>query len=394
MRRSPEARLRSIATREGELRATLSVNEREHTVTYRAAGFPFDDRPDAMFAAAVPIAMRRSSALRADQPVSPRLLAGASRAQSILAAWDGRLRPVELRADIRDEGEPAPGRGVAAFFTGGVDSFYSVLKRRAELDALVYVHGFDVALDEHDKRDLVSRELRSVAAELELPLIEVETDLRRTSDAHCGWRRIYTGVALASVGLLLATRFRLVLIPATHSYRDLHPTGTHPLLDPLWSTEHLEIAYVDAVTRVQKLSEISRSDLAMRSLRVCFAEGEPELNCGRCNKCLRTMAGLRIVGGLARCRTLPDELPLRRISRVPIRHDDAMTYVRENLAAAEALGTDPRLVLALRRLTRRGTRRVMRRERRRAARDYQRLVGTTWLRLRRRARRWRRARRT
>lgn len=340
-----------------EVQLGLRIDDEARIATYASSDVRLDANPDAGFAALLPVAMAVASELHVPDGVSPRLLDSAASIQRLLAAWDRPMEPVELRRGRPpvqpSESEP---RGTAAFFTGGVDSFYTVLTHRDRIDALVYAHGLDVPLDEGDKRELVSASLREVAAELGLPLIEVETDVRAISDTACSWEHVYTGAALASVGHLLASRFERVLIPATHSLRDLYPIGTHPLLDPLYSSERVCFEHVDCERRVDKLAYLVESELAMSSLRVCFQPGVNGLNCGHCKKCVRTMVGLRVVGGLDRCSTLPDGFSLREMSSGKVASSKSLTFVRENLEAVEERGGDPDLALALRRLTARGAR--------------------------------------
>lgn len=339
------------------VRVGLRVGHEVRVATYASRDVALEANPDAGLAAMLPLAMGLASSLTLPDGVSPRLVEASDAIQRLLAAWGPQLWPVELRPATGGSAPPAAvERGTAAFFTGGVDSFYTVLTRREQIDALVYVHGFDLPLDEPGKRELVSASVRRVAGELGLPLIEVETDLRTVSDATCDWERVYTSAALASVGHLLAPRFERVLIPATHSLRDLHPIGTHPLLDPLYSSERVRFEHVDSVTRVDKLAYLAESELAMSSLRVCFQPAVEALNCGRCPKCMRTLTGLRIVGAHGRCSTLPGELPLWEMSGGRVRSRRSLTYVWENLAAVVARGDDPELELALRRLVVRGTR--------------------------------------
>lgn len=360
------------ATGEG-VRFGLRVGEETSAFTYTCRDGSLDANPDAGFAAALPMAMGLASSLEAPDGVSPRLLESAGSIQRLLAAWDRGLQPVEVRSgagpsssgneassggDAAAREADAKPRGTAAFFTGGVDSFYTVLTRREQIDALVYIHGFDLPLEEERKGELVSASLRDVAGELGLPLIEVETDLRAASDRACSWELVYTGAALASVGHLLASRFGRILIPATHSFRDLHPIGTHPLLDPLYSSERVRFEHVDSVTRVEKLAYLAESELAMSSLRVCFQPGvDDALNCGSCPKCMRTMTGLRVVGAPGRCATLPGDFSLWQMAGGPVRSRTSLTYVRENLEAVDARGADPELAFALRRLVARGARR-------------------------------------
>lgn len=333
----------------------LRVGDEVREATFASRHTALAENPDAAFAAALPVAMGLASSLVLPAGVSPRLLESAESIQAMFATWNPNLRPVEVLADPAPPPQVgAPGK-TAAFFTCGVDSFYTVLSRREEIDAVVYAHGLDLPRDD-PKRELVSAAIQEAAGELGLPAIELETDVRTFSDPVCDWERIYTSAALASVGHLLADSFDRILVPATHSYRDLHPTGSHPLLDPLYSSERLRIEHVDAVTRVAKLEYLVGSELAMRSLRVCFQHGGDRLNCGQCAKCVRTMVGLRAIGAAGRCQSLPSEFSLREMSSGKIRTRRSLVYVKENLAAVEARGTDPALAFALRRLVARGAR--------------------------------------
>ena len=314
--------------------------------------------PDAAFVAALPVAMGIASSLELPAGVSPTLLESSRTIQAMLSTWGPVLEPLELRAQPEagdSRAEAGEARGTAAFFTCGVDSFYTVLSRREEIDAVVYAHGLDLPRDD-PKRELVSAAFQDAARQLGLPAIELETDVRTFSDPVCDWERIYTSAALGTIGHLLSSRFERILIPATHSYRDLHPTGSHPLLDPLYSGDQLRIEHVDAVSRVTKLEYLVESELAMRSLRVCFQPGVDGLNCGRCAKCVRTMVGLRAIGAAGRCRTLPAEFSLREMSSGKVKTRRSLVYVKENLAAVEARGADPALAVALRRLLARGAR--------------------------------------
>jgi hypothetical protein len=351
----PRARLDPPAVADGEVRVRLNLGEEVREAAFASRHAQLAENPDAAFVAALPVAMGLASSLTLPAGVSPGLMENAATIQDVLAGWNQHLQRVELNGEPGPR-PPAPtSQRTAAFFTCGVDSFYSLLKRRDEIDAVVYTHGLDLLRDD-PKRDLVSAAIQGAAGELGLPAIELETDVRLFSDPVCDWERIYTSAALATVGHLLADSFDRILIPATHSYRDLHPTGSHPLLDPLYSSDRLRIEHVDAVTRVAKLEYLVDSELAMRSLRVCFQPGVDGLNCGECAKCVRTMVGLRAIAAAGRCKTLPGDFSLREMSSGKVRSRRSLTYVKENLAAVEARGADPALAFALRRLVARGAR--------------------------------------
>lgn len=323
--------------------ASVSVRVPEHTAT--------DDAADWLVAAGLLVAMRRGLDLHVDGPVSPRLLAGVERFQTIYRTWD-RHKNVDgelfrtARVTTRTTAAPEHRTGgTVAFFTGGVDSFHTAISHRDEIDALVYVHGFDIPLDRTWLRTRVGARLRAAADELGLPLIEVETDLRVLGDlAGLDWLD-HHGSALAAIGLLLAPIASRVLVPATHTYAELRPLGSHPMLDPLWSTERTEIVHVGAdVDRLAKIRTVAGHPAARAHLRVCWENADDAYNCGRCEKCVRTGVAVRLAGMEGRFRSLPAP-DLARVARVVVPgHGGHWQRYRDQLVRE---GTNPRLRRAI-----------------------------------------------
>lgn len=310
---------------------------------------------DAFLPATLMPAMALRDPPRFEAALSPRLLTGAATAQDILGTWakhaqvEAGMRPpyepVTIEARKRGSVEARPPRGAACFFTAGVDSFYSALKHRDELDALVYVHGFDVPLGQTELRERVARGVRSAASELGLRLIEVETDVADFARGCLYWEDFH-GAALASVALLLGAEYERVYLPATMSYALLNPLGSHPLLDPLWSTEDVEIVHDGCeATRREKLRAIAGSPAARGWLRVCFENRDGDYNCGRCEKCVRTQAALRLLGVEGEFMTLPP-LDLQAVRDVRMRFGGSEW--RDLLHHGEVDGSDPELTGAIR----------------------------------------------
>lgn len=383
--------VRELTIDAGEVRARLSLAGQQREVRYRAEGVNLERAVDALAVALLPAAMSRGLAIELPGRLSPRLGESLASAQAVLEGWWGRIEGWS-RVELREGPGPAPPaaqkeRGVACFFTGGVDSFHSVLTALEDLDAVVFVHGFDVALADTAKRALVSASLREAAGELGLELIEVESDVKQLTWSRCKWGFHAHGAALASVGHLLSGRFREMLVPASHTYRDLFPWGSHALLDPLWSSESVRFIHHAPLARTRKVARIARSDTALAHLRCCFERTTPgELNCGHCEKCLRTMASLRIVGALDRCATLPQELPLSEVRRMPLPSRGWEALVDDLATEADAAGDLP-LARALRTALRVGP--LVARGERAAGGLRMRAARRT----RRARRRWRRARR-
>lgn len=302
-------------------------------------------------------AMVTGSRLKLLGEVSPRLLSAVPKIQDIFRVWGQEhwvrklqnLQRVAVDAEVRSEPVDRAS-DVACFFSGGLDSFHTLLKHREEITHIIFVHGFDIALEDQVLRAQASRMAREVAKELGKTLIEVETNLRSFSDEFVGWDK-YHGAALASAALLFQHRFRKVLIASSHSYAGLRPWGSHPMLDPLWGTESTTIEHDGCeATRVDKMAYISEYELPMQWLRICYTYDNPSgvYNCGRCGKCWAARVTLRTVGALERCKTLPSDLDLEGVASMNLKTDESRRGIlQQNLRALERLGTEPELAQTL-----------------------------------------------
>jgi len=111
------------------------------------------------------------------------------------------------------------------------------------------------------------------------------------------WREFGHGGALAAVAHLLSTVLIEVRIASILDYENLFPWGSHPLIDPLFSSSNLSVIHIGAVwSRVEKTRLISDFDEALATLHVCYKLGD-SANCSHCSKCVRTMLTLECLGG-------------------------------------------------------------------------------------------------
>lgn len=321
--------------------------------TYEA-DVDLDQSGHAWLPATLPILMRVTDAVSFTDQLDPVGLERSAQAQELLRAWYPQLHHVTIDAERARAG--SPGSGVGCFFSGGVDSFYSVLERREEITHLIFVHGFDIDFDDEHTAGTASTALRAAASALGIPLISVRTDIRRLSDRWSGWGEQYHGAALASIGLLLAGHVGRVIVPSTFPSTNLTPWGSHPDLDPLWSTSRVSLEHHGVEQqRTDKIAAIAADPIALRYLRVCWQRKSGEYNCGQCSKCIRTMAVLRAYGALEQCATFPSRIDSRplRLVRKPKPYE--LADARSILALLVSRGIDePDLVRDLRGLVRRG----------------------------------------
>jgi hypothetical protein len=259
--------------------------------------------------------MRRDETLTIDGTASSRLLGTLSHQMRVLRAmWPDVLTPVTVDAT---PSQLSPGQhGIGSFFTGGVDSWYTATtygrlpEDRGELRALIYVPSVDMMYDDQT-RDEFSRSLAEKIEALGMTPVLIDTNLRLWTERFLHWG-YYHGAGLASIAL--TTGLELAIIPAGVSYGTIVRDGSHLLLDPGWSTERTAIGSHGAEgTRFDKLKELSKRDDIMSGLKICHDENTLK-NCGRCRKCLLTMAMLDTLGALD-ATTFDAPFDLRNLAR-------------------------------------------------------------------------------
>ena len=333
--------------------AMLINGERTDRVS-TTANVPLADDATPWLAPATLIGMRNTRDVVVYGDVSETAVQGSVKAQDTLGSWfPDILDQVTITAPMAVETtRPSGRRGVGAFFSGGVDSYYTTLKHLDEITHLIFIHGFDIDLSNNDLAERTLDALRKSASELGKELIEVKTDLRGRLDRNrLNWGSQGHGALLAHVGLALSTVVEKIYVPSSYTADQLHPWGTHPDLDGHWSSDAVEFVHdgVEA-SRAAKMEKFIEEDAAMKNLRVCWWNQDNAYNCGECEKCLRTMINLYIAGGLERCATLPDKISIEAIDRLHFNRD-AKLFVAENLAELRAGDIDdPELEAALQRV--------------------------------------------
>jgi hypothetical protein len=284
----------------------------------------------------------------ADAPVSRKLLRTLPQIQEILRSWWPALKQIEVQAESVTQ-TSSGGTLTGTFFSGGVDSFYTLLSKQPSIHRLVLVRGFDIRPSQRGLWIRTRSSVRQVARAVKKPSIEVETNVREFLDQWAHWEFTH-GAALASVAYILAPTLRNVLIPASHSFADQFPWGSHPMLDHLWSVEGMTVVHDgSAINRAERVAAISSSQLALDHLRVCWRNPGGAYNCGKCEKCLRTMLSLYAAGALSRASTLPRTINLAALRRIKFAALGLVAHGLETVEALERAGADKRLDNAIRR---------------------------------------------
>jgi len=275
---------------------------------------------NAFAAALLPAAMALGRPLAVRGGVSPKLLAGLGKVQDLFHGWlPAAFSKIDIHCErLEVESADTAGAAPAAAFSGGIDSFFTLithLPRRAadpgqRLKYILFVHGFDIPSADRRTYGLARESYEKMAAGLGVRLIAAASnfrDLRLTRSVP--WD-MACGPALIGAALSLAPVFSRFFVPSTHRHAEHLVQGCHPLVDPNFSTETLEVVH-DGIdfSRSQKTKVIAEFQPSYDNLRVCWVKPDGVRNCGRCQKCLRTMIALDLLGALPRYTTFSRPLP-------------------------------------------------------------------------------------
>jgi hypothetical protein len=207
-------------------------------------------------------------------------------------------RPLVVPATRAADDATAAG-GTALCFSGGVDAFYTLLCGGHPIGRLVYGVGYDVSLRKRRRAADVTTLIRDVASETGCESTVIHTNLRRHPLVkRAPWLRAFGG-SLAAIGHLLGPGTGRMLLSSDGLGFEHPEVGSRPSTDPLHGSATLAVEHVaPAVTRLEKIRTIAREPLVQRHLRVCWKNVGSLMNCGRCEKCIRTMLAIDACGML------------------------------------------------------------------------------------------------
>jgi hypothetical protein len=299
-------------------------------------------------AALLPLAVTLGEPLELCRPVDPALREGAEVLMQVWRTWYPALyRPVTIECAVLPEAAPDAAARTGAFFSGGVDSFHTLLRYQPGggalhpmvIDDLVTVWGLDIPLEAPEAFERLSGMIAGVAHTLGKTPVTLATNLRQSGWNVTNWGKMSQGPALASVALALESRYRRMLIPSSVPYHSLRPWGTHPLTDSLLSTSRTQMRSDGSLSRrMEKVEMLVESELALRNLHVCWM-GQADTNCGNCEKCLRTLTLFELLGARDRCVSFPaDAWSLDALAGLRLRQDIDLGHMNRLAAHAVQFG--------------------------------------------------------
>ena len=203
-------------------------------------------------------------------------------------------------------------KGSAAFFSGGVDAFSTLISHMEEKPRLLTLWGADIKLDNKQGWEKVSRHLHSTADLYGLGYVEIKSPFREfineaalnelVKDSGDGWWHGFQhGIGLIghAAPYLYAKGLKTVYIASSLSPGDQTPCASYPTID-----DHVRFCGCRVVhdgfdyrrqDKVRSLCNFTRDTGTSIPLRVCW-QSSGGTNCCKCEKCARTMLAIQAEG--------------------------------------------------------------------------------------------------
>lgn len=296
---------------------------------------------DAMLIALLPLAQWMGERrVRIEGSICCRLRDGLGAATDLFSLWYERCRPVRIEAShgfapTVPRGEPR----AASLLSGGIDALSLLRANRLEYSAdhpgfirdcflLFGLNSFDEDADGPKAErlavfDALVARMGPFAARAEATLIPMRTNIRALYPDYVSWLSVGFGAGMLSAALSMPGRIDRVELGSAGVGMRQPPRGSHPWLDHHFSTEAVTVRHAQVpLNRFEKTRLVSDWDDGLAVLRSCFYQTIPArglINCGECEKCVRTMLALVALGKLDRAPTFaandvsPSMLDLVRI---------------------------------------------------------------------------------
>lgn len=279
-------------------------------------------------------AMRLRRDIHVSGSISSTFLRGARNYMTVIERHFPGFNPVNITADTYVHASPVKTPRVASFFSGGADSFFTLIKGQDAITDVVFIHGFDMSIKALERRAVVVEKIAQAAGEMGVGLIQVETNLMEIIRTFGDWLLHGHGLGMVAVARVLSEEFSEIRIPGTYSIDQQAPWGSWLATDPLFSDERLLVTHDTCVaTRIDKIRAIARNQVALKYLRVCSEKKAGNLyNCCRCEKCLRTMTSLHALHALEKTSSFPLPLNPELIGGVLLPRRGLRIFAKENLS--------------------------------------------------------------
>lgn len=194
------------------------------------------------------------------------------------------------------------GQGHVFAFSGGVDASATLRRhthgslgnRQRQPSRAVLVHGFDIALKDDISYANAFESASRITDDAGVALCGIATNAR---DIPVPWTDSFAALVTASLRFVGAGCTGGVMASCSSYVEPGFPWGSNPISNHFLGSPGFPI-YTDGaeLTRLQKVELLANWPEAVRQVRVCWEGDRPGKNCGKCEKCQRTLLEFLAVG--------------------------------------------------------------------------------------------------
>ncbi len=204
--------------------------------------------------------------------------------------------------------------GAAAFFSGGVDAFCSLIRHKEEKPTLITIWGADVSLEDKAGWEKISTHLKNVSKSFETDYVTVRSNFRKfikegildgkvykTGDGW--WHGFQHGIGIIShaapIMYCLGKRTIYIASSFTVDNKGNYTCASDPTIDNYVRFCGAEVVHdgyeLNRQEKIQIITDFYKKTGITVPLRVCW-ESKGGSNCCHCEKCWRTILGVYATG--------------------------------------------------------------------------------------------------
>lgn len=333
----------------------ISAMVGEESLWFETADTDLVLSPEAFASALLVPAMSHGLDLVFEDSLSNVWLDNSRKLIELFSQWWG-WTPITITSLSKETVQRGVSHGRALCFSGGVDSFFSLLTYPEPIDKLVLVQGYDIDVNDNEGAQYAFDHLSQVAVDRGIQAVMVKTNFREHSVSGKKYKHAFGG-ALAAIGHMLSDTSELI-ISASYSYEDAVPYGSHWKSDHLYSSEAMSFVHYGAeLHRNQKIQQIAKTPIFRKHMRVCqnnlkglFHLSDKAINCGVCQKCIQTLLVLQQEGSIEDLEIFKNRT---NFAQYIYQHPGTVEYYLEVYEEILRRGVDKQLELSIRALIRR-----------------------------------------
>ncbi|MFD1162230.1 hypothetical protein [Hwangdonia seohaensis] len=197
----------------------------------------------------------------------------------------------------------------AILFSGGADAYATFFRHYQKKPDLITIQGADVEIDNSsqwerilqiNKEEAILTDYRNLYIKSNL-ITFYSNEVNQILPSTNWWSTIQHGLALTGIlaPLAIINKYNYVYIASSYTEKFKIPWGSTPEIDNKikWAdTTVVHDAYeLNRIDKIALIIETSKQIGKTINLRVCYSIFNDKINCGRCEKCCRTIIALTLL---------------------------------------------------------------------------------------------------